>query len=478
MPIDARIPLGVNPGFDPVDTLKQAYSLKDAMAQSNMRATKFAEQQGEVTRANTLRDAVKGAYNPATGELDAGKVRGAYLGQGDLAGAQAFEQSQATAEQARIKKNIDHYAFAAQIAAGVVDQPSLDQARARAQSMGIDVSHIPTTYDPQAVRQFQQGALAVKDQLELHLKESAQGLNMAKFAEDSRQNRAREGYQGGMLDVARGNLAARGAEAQQRAKVGTAGAGGGKILPAGQIKDLSEQAETVQQMRDLSASFNPSFSGIGTRVGSLMGRMGVGSEEQAKQADWWQSMDSFDNLVRNQLFGATLTAGEQAAWERTTVTPNMDPARIKANLAARDKVLERALNRKVEAFQAAGYNAGGVGSVMQPAASDPAGFSAGKVTSGMRSPQGNAAVGGKPNSRHLSGDALDYVPAQGQTMAQLEQQARQYFGADAKVINEGDHVHVQKPGSGIGANVRVGARGTQGLPKPKANNYAAKYGLE
>lgn len=64
-----------------------------------------------------------------------------------------------------------------------------------------------------------------------------------------------------------------------------------------------------------------------------------------------------------------------------------------------------------------------------------------QVTSGLRTPQRNAEVGGKADSRHLDNSALDLVPRPGETMAQLYARVRGAKGA--KAINEGDHVHVQ-----------------------------------
>ena len=66
------------------------------------------------------------------------------------------------------------------------------------------------------------------------------------------------------------------------------------------------------------------------------------------------------------------------------------------------------------------------------------------VTSGYRSPQDNARVGGVPTSRHMSGQAVDLVPRPGETMAQLYMRVAQAPGV--KAINEGDHVHVQQQG--------------------------------
>jgi len=91
---------------------------------------------------------------------------------------------------------------------------------------------------------------------------------------------------------------------------------------------------------------------------------------------------------------------------------------------------------------------------------DIEGFPFGYVTSMRRTAEGNRNVGGVSNSRHLSGEGLDIKPSAGVSMSELAQEAEDFFGPDAEVIVEGDHVHVQMPGL---STPYFGPRGTAGL---------------
>lgn len=80
------------------------------------------------------------------------------------------------------------------------------------------------------------------------------------------------------------------------------------------------------------------------------------------------------------------------------------------------------------------------------------------VTSGRRTPKGNKAVGGVPNSHHLSGRAFDYLPGDGENWEQAVARGRRDYPG-AEVFRHGNHVHVE--GLPEGFIPLYGRRGTQ-----------------
>lgn len=95
---------------------------------------------------------------------------------------------------------------------------------------------------------------------------------------------------------------------------------------------------------------------------------------------------------------------------------------------------------------AATQNGGGALSEMTAAAQIRSVVPGVTITSQQRTPEHNRAVGGVPNSQHISGTAMDVVPPRGQTTAQLAQNLRAR-GLPGKFIDEGDHVHWQWGGA-------------------------------
>lgn len=77
------------------------------------------------------------------------------------------------------------------------------------------------------------------------------------------------------------------------------------------------------------------------------------------------------------------------------------------------------------------------------------------MTSGRRTPEGNAAVKGVPGSWHLSGDAVDY---DGPDLNAVLSEVRGMY-PDAKAFIHKGHVHTQKRGLNAPYFGRNGTRG-------------------
>lgn len=91
-----------------------------------------------------------------------------------------------------------------------------------------------------------------------------------------------------------------------------------------------------------------------------------------------------------------------------------------------------------------------------------------KMTSGTRTAQRNAEVGGQPNSQHLRGTAADYA---------VPEQLKPAFVARAKqlgyqAIDEGDHIHIQLPRGASVAGLGIG------IGRPKEEEAAAVKAAE
>lgn len=89
-----------------------------------------------------------------------------------------------------------------------------------------------------------------------------------------------------------------------------------------------------------------------------------------------------------------------------------------------------------------------------------------QMTSGQRTPERNAAVGGKPNSQHLRGTAGDYVVPQDQKAQFIAEAKRLGFEA----IDEGDHVHIELPPSASqGGGLKFPTKGNASTEDKAAN---------
>lgn len=128
-------------------------------------------------------------------------------------------------------------------------------------------------------------------------------------------------------------------------------------LPAGKVSELSEKMGTVSGYQDMVNSFDDKFAGskmLGPTMTSVYERLGT--EDKKGRVNWWKNFRWTDNVLRNEIFGASLTVNEKKEWDRTTVNENSDPAIVRQQLQQRLAIANKALGRMMDSYEDAGYN--------------------------------------------------------------------------------------------------------------------------
>jgi hypothetical protein len=144
--------------------------------------------------------------------------------------------------------------------------------------------------------------------------------------------------------------------------------GGGKALSDGVIKRLEPKIDARDGLTSALRGFKDDFGGhniLGDTSNTIQGLTGMGAEGQR---DWWAQFRSVDNVIRNQLFGASLTEGEKAAYNSTTVTPRMAPSEIRRNLKSRLDIVNKALARQRNILTKNGFSTDSIDALFDPMA--------------------------------------------------------------------------------------------------------------
>jgi hypothetical protein len=142
----------------------------------------------------------------------------------------------------------------------------------------------------------------------------------------------------------------------------------GKSMSITDITKLSEEGGKFASLKGFQDKFKDGYAGYvvpgaGAAVmaaGRYLPEALVG-KDRAQASAFWQEYDRYKNVVRNDLFGAALTASEQAAFEKGDISPGMDPAQIRKNLAMQKAIVETGLKRKASAMVQNGYKPEAVG---------------------------------------------------------------------------------------------------------------------
>ena len=129
-------------------------------------------------------------------------------------------------------------------------------------------------------------------------------------------------------------------------------------LPSSEVEKITAIDNSLGTQMRLLETFRPEYGGYKAKfAGDLANTYAstFGGDKEA-QADWWKSYDSNDNLSRAATYGSTLTAGETAAWKRTTVDISMTPQMIERRMKERAALIEAKRKNTLENLGKANFN--------------------------------------------------------------------------------------------------------------------------
>ena len=129
-------------------------------------------------------------------------------------------------------------------------------------------------------------------------------------------------------------------------------------LTTGEVEKITSIDNAFGTQKRLADTFEDSYGGYTLKAGGELsniigGKFGGGNQAQS---EWWASHDANDNVARNALFGASLTAGEQKAWEKTSINPGMSPSMIKNRMTERQNLIEAKRKTTIGNLENAGYD--------------------------------------------------------------------------------------------------------------------------
>lgn len=127
-------------------------------------------------------------------------------------------------------------------------------------------------------------------------------------------------------------------------------------VPSGQIEALVNEEAIAAGFDATAASMKPEYFGYGFDTAAFAAeefkrRTGSDTEFTA----FWNQLDTAQAERRHELFGATLTEGEQRAWNKIAIRPSDNFAAAQAKLYAQQQAIERKRSARAEVLQGQGY---------------------------------------------------------------------------------------------------------------------------
>ncbi len=185
------------------------------------------------------------------------------------------------------------------------------------------------------------------------------------------------------------------------AKIAAAAKPKAKSLSYNDTQKLAEKGVQLENVKRYGDTFQDESAGYGrggeTAMWLARNLPILTGPKTENSANWWQDYDRYKNKVRNELFGSALTAGEQEAFDKADINPNMDPKLIRENLARQKHATESALAKTTRSLTASGYSPeaveGAVGVPLDQLQSD--------ATLGGKDQGKLPAVAGAPTSKEV-----------------------------------------------------------------------------
>jgi len=140
----------------------------------------------------------------------------------------------------------------------------------------------------------------------------------------------------------------------------------GKPLSMNDATKLTERAGAADKLVSIYESFKPQFAGYATDLIGDVALVAAGKAKDAKSVElfqWWQGYQEHVNKVRNELFGAALTAPEKTEFEKAMVTKGMSPAQASANLRRQAELSLNAYNKLEKVLRTQGISKAGLDAI-------------------------------------------------------------------------------------------------------------------
>lgn len=176
---------------------------------------------------------------------------------------------------------------------------------------------------------------------------------------------------------------------------------GGRAMTEAARTKMRELAATADALDTATGGFKDNFGGYGS---AMLGNAELAFKARisgdTSGADWWRVYQAQKNIIRNDLFGAALTATEKAEFEKADIDPGLRPDVIRKNLQTRAKLTMTAVERTGRSMLAGGINAKEVEEIVGPTVWA-------KIKGGGAAPSGSPPAGGQPKR-------LKFNPATGE----------------------------------------------------------------